>query len=119
MARLKDRYNDEIRDALVAKFGYSTPMQAPRLLKVTLNMGVGEAKQDSKMLDAALGQLADIAGQKPTKATMQGGIQDKAMPIHVSNLMLVCGKDGPVKVGYRVDPNGEKHRVCRKCGAEL
>ena len=57
--------------------------------------------------------------QKPTKATMQGGIQDKAMPIHVSNLMLVCGKDGPVKVGYRFDPNGEKHRVCRKCGAEL
>jgi large subunit ribosomal protein L5 len=65
MARLKDRYNDEIRDALMAKFGYSTPMQAPRLLKVTLNMGVGEAKQDSKMLDLALSQLADIAGQKP------------------------------------------------------
>jgi large subunit ribosomal protein L5 len=65
MARLKDRYNDEILDALVAKFGYSTPMQAPRLLKVTLNMGVGEAKQDSKMLEAALAQLADIAGQKP------------------------------------------------------
>jgi large subunit ribosomal protein L5 len=65
MARLKDRYNEEIRDALVAKFGYSTPMQAPRLLKVTLNMGVGEAKQDSKMLDLALSQLADIAGQKP------------------------------------------------------
>jgi large subunit ribosomal protein L5 len=65
MARLKDRYNDEIRDALVAKFGYSTPMQAPRLLKVTLNMGVGEAKQDSKMLEAALEQLATIAGQKP------------------------------------------------------
>ena len=65
MALLKDRYNDEIRDALVAKFGYSTPMQAPRLLKVTLNMGVGEAKQDSKMLELAIGQLADIAGQKP------------------------------------------------------
>ena len=65
MARLKDRYNDEIRDALVAKFGYSTPMQAPRLLKVTLNMGVGEAKQDSKMLELALSQLADIAGQRP------------------------------------------------------
>jgi large subunit ribosomal protein L5 len=65
MARLKDRYNDEILDALVAKFGYSTPMQAPRLLKVTLNMGVGEAKQDSKMLELALSQLADIAGQKP------------------------------------------------------
>jgi large subunit ribosomal protein L5 len=65
MARLKDRYNDEIRAALVRKFGYTTPMQAPKLVKVTLNMGVGEAKQDSKMLDAAQSQLADIAGQKP------------------------------------------------------
>ena len=65
MARLKERYNDEIRAALVRKFGYSTPMQAPRLVKVTLNMGVGEAKQDSKMLEAAQQQLADIAGQKP------------------------------------------------------
>ena len=65
MARLKDRYNDEIRPALVRKFGYSSIMQAPRLLKVTLNMGVGEAKQDSKMLEAAQEQLATIAGQKP------------------------------------------------------
>jgi large subunit ribosomal protein L5 len=65
MARLKDRYNDEIRAALIRKFGYTTPMQAPRLVKVTLNMGVGEAKQDSKMLEAAQSQLADIAGQKP------------------------------------------------------
>jgi len=65
MARLKDRYNDEIRIALVRKFGYSTPMQAPKLVKVTLNMGVGEAKQDSKMLEAATEQLATIAGQKP------------------------------------------------------
>ncbi len=65
MARLKERYNDEIRTALVRKFGYSSAMQAPRLTKITLNMGVGEAKQDSKMLDAAQAQLADIAGQKP------------------------------------------------------
>jgi large subunit ribosomal protein L5 len=65
MARLKDRYNDEIRAALVRRFGYSSPMQAPGLQKVTLNMGVGEAKQDSKMLDAAQEQLATIAGQKP------------------------------------------------------
>ena len=65
MARLKDRYNDEIRAQLVETFSYTTPMQAPKLVKVTLNMGVGEAKQDSKMLEAALGQLADIAGQKP------------------------------------------------------
>jgi large subunit ribosomal protein L5 len=65
MARLKDRYNDEIRSALVRRFGYSSTMQAPRLTKITLNMGVGEAKQDSKMLEAAQQQLADIAGQKP------------------------------------------------------
>ena len=65
MARLKDQYNDQIRAALVRRFGYTTPMQAPKLQKVTLNMGVGEAKQDSKMLDAAQEQLATIAGQKP------------------------------------------------------
>jgi large subunit ribosomal protein L5 len=65
MARLKDRYLEEIRPALIERFGYSTPMQAPRLLKITLNMGVGEAKQDSKMLEAAQEQLATIAGQKP------------------------------------------------------
>jgi len=65
MARLKDRYSEEIRPALIQRFGYSTPMQAPRLLKITLNMGVGEAKQDSKMLDLAQEQLATIAGQKP------------------------------------------------------
>jgi large subunit ribosomal protein L5 len=65
MARLKDRYNDEIRAALVRKFGYGSVMQAPKVEKVTLNMGVGEAKQDSKMLEAAQEQLATIAGQKP------------------------------------------------------
>jgi large subunit ribosomal protein L5 len=66
MARLKDRYNDEIRPALVQRFGYSSIMQAPKLEKVTLNMGVGEAKQDSKMLEAAQEQLATIAGQRPS-----------------------------------------------------
>ena len=65
MARLKARYSEEIRPALIERFGYSTPMQAPRLLKITLNMGVGEAKQDSKMLETAQEQLATIAGQKP------------------------------------------------------
>src|SRR5919197_1089991 len=65
MARLKDRYNDEIRQQLIERFGYSSPMQAPRLEKITLNMGVGDSKQDSKMLDAAREQLATIAGQQP------------------------------------------------------
>jgi large subunit ribosomal protein L5 len=65
MARLKDRYSEEIRPALIERFGYTSAMQAPRLVKITLNMGVGEAKQDSKMLDTAQEQLATIAGQKP------------------------------------------------------
>ncbi|HYM56673.1 MAG TPA: 50S ribosomal protein L5 [Solirubrobacteraceae bacterium] len=65
MARLKDRYLEEIRPAMVGRFGYSSVMQAPRLVKITLNMGVGEAKQDSKMLEAAGEQLGTIAGQKP------------------------------------------------------
>jgi large subunit ribosomal protein L5 len=65
MARLKDAYNERIKAQLIEKFGYSSPMQAPRLTKITVNMGVGEAKQDAKMLEAAKGQLAAIAGQQP------------------------------------------------------
>jgi large subunit ribosomal protein L5 len=65
-ARLKTRYLVEIRPSLIERFGYSTPMQAPRIEKVTVNMGVGEAKQDSKMLDAATEQLATITGQRPS-----------------------------------------------------
>jgi large subunit ribosomal protein L5 len=65
-ARLKVRYLEEIRPALVERFGYSSVMQAPKLEKITLNMGVGLAKQDSKMLKAATEQLATIAGQQPS-----------------------------------------------------
>jgi large subunit ribosomal protein L5 len=64
--RLKERYEREIRPALQERFGYSSPMQAPRLQKITLNMGIGEAKQDTKILDAATEQLATIAGQQPS-----------------------------------------------------
>ena len=65
-ARLKVRYLEEIRPALVERFGYTSVMQAPKLEKITLNMGVGLAKQDSKMLKAATEQLAAIAGQQPS-----------------------------------------------------
>jgi large subunit ribosomal protein L5 len=63
---LRERYEQEILPALTKKFGYSTPMQAPRLQKITLNMGLGEAKQNAKMLEAAQEQLATIAGQQPS-----------------------------------------------------
>jgi large subunit ribosomal protein L5 len=65
-ARLKIRYAEEIRPELISRFGYSSPMQAPRIEKITLNMGVGMAKQDSKVLKAAREQLATIAGQQPS-----------------------------------------------------
>jgi large subunit ribosomal protein L5 len=65
-ARLKIRYLDEIRPALIERFGYSSPMQAPKLVKITLNMGVGNARQDNKVLRAAQDQLATIAGQRPS-----------------------------------------------------
>ena len=63
--RLKERYDGEVRELLQRRFGYSNVMEVPKVEKVTLNMGVGEAKQDSKMLEAAHDQLATIAGQKP------------------------------------------------------
>jgi len=65
-ARLKTRYAEEIRPALIGRFGYSSPMQAPKIEKITLNMGVGEARQDAKMLEAAQEQLGIIAGQRPS-----------------------------------------------------
>jgi large subunit ribosomal protein L5 len=65
-ARLKTRYLEEIRPALIERFGYSSVMQAPRIEKITVNMGVGLAKQDSKVLKAASDQLATIAGQQPS-----------------------------------------------------
>ena len=64
--RLKERYEQEIAPSLQKRFGYKSAMEVPRLEKITLNMGVGEAKQDSNMLDAASEQLATIAGQAPS-----------------------------------------------------
>ena len=65
-SKTKTRYLEEIRPALIERFGYTSVMQAPKLEKITLNMGVGLAKQDSKMLKAAQDQLATIAGQQPS-----------------------------------------------------
>ena len=63
--RLKERYEQEIAPSLQKRFGYKSAMEIPRLEKITLNMGVGDAKQDSNVLDAASEQLATIAGQAP------------------------------------------------------
>src|ERR687891_2310697 len=65
MARLQDYYRDVVRDEMQKRFGYRNPMQIPKLDKVVLNMGVGEATQDSKKLQSAMAELALISGQKP------------------------------------------------------
>ncbi|MBT9133447.1 MAG: 50S ribosomal protein L5 [Firmicutes bacterium] len=65
MTRLKEKYQKDVRSALKTKFGYENDMQIPRLEKVVLNMGVGKAISNSKILDAAAKDLAAIAGQKP------------------------------------------------------
>ena len=69
-ARLKDIYRKEIAPALTKQFGYASPMQVPRISKIVLNMGVGEATADRKILDNAIGDMTKISGQKPviTKA---------------------------------------------------
>jgi large subunit ribosomal protein L5 len=87
-ARLKTRYLEEIRPALMERFGYSSIMQVPRLEKVVLNMGVGEAKQDRGMLENAQTQLATIAGQKPNirrarKSVAQFKVRE-GMPVGLS-----------------------------------
>jgi large subunit ribosomal protein L5 len=64
MARLKDRYNEEIAPALKERFGIENPMRTPRLEKIVVNMGVGEASQNSRALDGAMEDLAKITGQK-------------------------------------------------------
>ena len=65
MARLQAFYREKVVPALVEKFGYKSVMQAPRITKITLNMGVGEAVADKKVMDHAVGDLTKIAGQKP------------------------------------------------------
>jgi large subunit ribosomal protein L5 len=70
MARLKEKYQKDVVQAMIKEFGYKNPMQVPRLEKITLNVGVGEATQNAKTVDAAVTEITAIAGQKPvvTKA---------------------------------------------------
>ena len=57
--------------------------------------------------------------QRAVRATMQAGIIDKDMPISASAVAIICSSDGPTRIGYRVDDQGRKVRICRKCGGEL
>ena len=64
MSRLKEQYQNEIIDAMIKKFGYKNIMEVPKLDKVVINMGVGEAKDNAKLLDAAIADMEKITGQK-------------------------------------------------------
>jgi len=83
--RLQQYYNETVRPALQKEFGYKNPMQVPKLEKIVINMGVGEAAGDQKKLDAAVAELTQIAGQRPVKTVAKKAIAGfkirKGLPI--------------------------------------
>ena len=85
MARLKETYNNEIVDAMTKKFGYKNVMQVPKLEKIVVNMGVGEAKENSKILDSAIADLEKITGQKAVTTKAKNSVANfkirEGMPI--------------------------------------
>jgi large subunit ribosomal protein L5 len=85
MARLKDRYQNEVVPAMIKDFGYKNTMQVPRLEKITINVGVGEATQNVKAIDAAVAEITAIAGQKPVVTRAKKAIANfklrEGMPI--------------------------------------
>lgn len=95
MARLKDKYQKEVAPAMMERFKYKSVMQIPRVEKIVLNMGVGDAIQNAKVLDAAVSELGTIAGQKPiiTKAKKS-----------ISNFKLREG----MSIGAKVTLRGER-----------
>jgi len=86
--RLRDRYQSEVAPALTKRFGYANPMEVPRLVKIGLNMGVGEAKTSTPVLEAATEQLATIAGQQPNVRRAKKSIASfkirEGMPVGVA-----------------------------------
>ena len=85
MSRLKDLYKDEIVDAMIKKFGYKNIMEVPKLDKIVINMGVGEAKENAKVLDSAVKDLETITGQKVVLTRAKNSIANfkirEGMPI--------------------------------------
>lgn len=85
MSRLRDQYENEIKDAMTKKFGYKNVMEIPKLDKIVVNMGVGEAKENAKILEAAMGDMEIITGQKPIATKSKNSIANfkirEGMPI--------------------------------------
>ena len=85
MSRLKEKYQNEIVDAMIKKFGYKNIMEVPKLDKIVINMGVGEAKDNSKALDSAIADMEKIAGQKAVVTKAKNSVANfkirEGMPI--------------------------------------
>ena len=85
MSRLKDQYQNEIVDAMIKKFGYKNIMEVPKLDKVVINMGVGEAKDNAKLLESAIADMEKIAGQKAVVTRAKNSVANfkirEGMPI--------------------------------------
>ncbi|NMB28792.1 MAG: 50S ribosomal protein L5 [Clostridiaceae bacterium] len=94
MNRLRDKYTDEVRDALMNEFGYSSVMQVPRLEKIVLNMGLGDVRENPKAVDSAVRDLSTIAGQKAIVTYARKS---------VANFRLREGMANGVKVTIRGD----------------
>ena len=95
MSRLKETYQNEIVDAMIKKFGYKNIMEVPKLDKIVINMGVGEAKENAKILESAMKDLEIIAGQKPITTKAKNSI---------ANFKIREG----VPIGCKVTLRGEK-----------
>ena len=95
MSRLKDQYQNEIVDAMIKKFGYKNIMEVPKLDKVVINMGVGEAKDNAKLLESAIADMEKIAGQKAVVTRAKNS---------VANFKLREG----MPIGCKVTLRGEK-----------
>ena len=85
MSRLKEQYENEIKDAMIKKFGYKNTMEVPKLDKIVVNMGVGEAKENAKVLEAAVKDMEAITGQKAVTTKAKNAIANfkirEGMPI--------------------------------------
>ena len=94
MARLKDKYVSEVAPALMSKFSYKSPMQIPKLDKIVINIGLGEAKDNPKVIDAAIADLTAITGQNPVVTKAKNSI---------ANFKLREGTNIGIKVTLRAD----------------
>ena len=116
--RLKEKYTNEVIPALTEQFNYSSVMAVPKVDKIVINMGVGEAVNNAKTLEKAAAELALISGQKPSTENPQGAIVEKEAPIHASNVQVLDKNGVAGRVGYKV-VDGKKVRYNKKSGEVL